>query len=109
MLLNTLLPLLRFELPVLALEIDLGAHLRHLALHISHVLVDLLQLERQFTQPILDVIAIGLLLQGLLDLLYLLEGLLDLLYELFDGFGFVGAYIPLFLASPLRVSSSSLY
>jgi hypothetical protein len=43
-LLNTLLPLLRFELPVLVLEIDLGAHLRHLILQIFHVLVDLLQL-----------------------------------------------------------------
>ena len=46
-----------------------------------------------FTQPMLDVIAIGLLLQGLPDFFYLLEGLLDLLYELFDEFGFVGGHI----------------
>ena len=48
----------------------------------------------------LDLIAIGLLLQGLLDFLYLLEGLLDLLYELFDGFGFVGGHIYLSFLRP---------
>ena len=45
-------------------------HIRQLALDISHVLVELLQLELQSTRPILDeVIAIGLVLQGLLDAL----------------------------------------
>ena len=72
--------LLWFELALFALEIfDLVFHLRHLIVQISYVLVDLLHLELQITRPNLDVIAVGLLLQGLLDLLYLLEGLLDLL------------------------------
>jgi hypothetical protein len=78
--LESLLALLCFELAVFAVEIiDLGFHLRHLTLQTSHVFVELLQLERQLTRPMLEVIAIGLLLQGLLDLLYLLQGLLDLL------------------------------
>jgi hypothetical protein len=70
-LLNPLLaPLGSNNLAVFAPEIvDLVFHLRHLILQISHVLVDLLHLERQITRPILDVIANGLLLQGLLDLL----------------------------------------
>src|SRR5215207_8799623 len=67
-------------LALFALEIiDLGFHLRHLTLQISHVVVHLLYLERQITRPMLDVITIGLLLQGLLDLLYVLPGFLDLL------------------------------
>jgi len=57
-----------FELAVFALEIiDLVFHLRHLILQSSHVVAVLLQLEQHITQPILEVIAIGLLLQGLLD------------------------------------------
>src|SRR5215213_3909513 len=65
-----LLAPLWLELAVFAVEIiDLGFHLRHLILQTSHVVVVLLQLEQHITQPILKVIAIGLLLQGLLDLL----------------------------------------
>ncbi len=63
-----LLALLWFELPVFAVEIiDLVFHLRHLTLQISHVVVHLLYLELQITRPMLDLIAIGLLLEGLLD------------------------------------------
>ena len=50
----------------LALEIvDLDFYLRHLTLQISHVVVHVLYLELQSTRQMLDVIAIGLLTQGL--------------------------------------------
>ena len=67
--LDSLPVLLWFELPVFALEIiDLASHVRHLILQIFHVLVDLLQLEQHVTRPLLEGIAIGLLLQDLLNL-----------------------------------------
>jgi hypothetical protein len=58
-----------FELPVFALEIiDLACHVCQITLELSHVFVDLPQLEHHLTQPLLDDIAIGLLLQRLLNL-----------------------------------------
>jgi hypothetical protein len=42
--------------------IALVSHFRQLTLQIPHVVVELFQLDRQITRPILDVIAIGLVL-----------------------------------------------
>jgi hypothetical protein len=59
-LLDSLVVLLWFELPVFDLEItleiiDLVFHPRHFVLHLLH-------LERQLTRPILKLIAIGLVI-----------------------------------------------